>query len=118
MVHFPAEGRAVSAGMVELANGLVAAVVPGFAGFAWPLVLLALPLPLLARWLLPARRSTTAALRVPYGPRLQAVSRGARVRAATIFIGCSCWPGCCCASPPHGRRRSAMQCNHRSRGGN
>ena len=77
MVHFPAEGRAVSAGMVELANGVVAAVVPGFAGFAWPWVLLALPLPLLARWLLPARRSTTAALRVPYGPRLQAVSRGA-----------------------------------------
>ena len=37
--------------------------------FAWPLMLLALPLPLLARWLLPRRRSTGAALRVPFGAR-------------------------------------------------
>ncbi|BCT92716.1 hypothetical protein LYSHEL_17400 [Lysobacter helvus] len=42
--------------------------------FAWPLVLLALPLPLLARWVLPRRRSIGAALRVPFGARLDAVA--------------------------------------------
>ncbi|HSM12025.1 MAG TPA: VWA domain-containing protein [Lysobacter sp.] len=51
-------------------------------GFAWPWLLLALPLPLLARWLLPARRNSAAALKVPYGTRLdgvaQAGSRGMR----------------------------------------
>ena len=42
--------------------------------FAWPWMLLALPLPLLARWLLPRRRSASAALRVPYGDRIDAVA--------------------------------------------
>ncbi|GAB3104966.1 vWA domain-containing protein [Lysobacter terrae] len=44
--------------------------------FAWPWLLLALPLPLLARWLLPASRTTGAALRVPYGARLEAIAKG------------------------------------------
>ena len=44
--------------------------------FAWPWLLLALPLPLLARWLLPASRASGAALRVPYGPRLDAIAQG------------------------------------------
>ena len=35
--------------------------------FAWPWWLAALPLPLLARWLLPRRRAQGAALRVPCG---------------------------------------------------
>lgn len=48
----------------------------GFAGFAWPWLLLALPLPWLARRLLPAARSASAALRVPYGARLDAVAGG------------------------------------------
>jgi Ca-activated chloride channel homolog len=43
-------------------------------GFAWPWALLLLPLPLLARWLLPPRRGSGAALRVPYGRRLDAVA--------------------------------------------
>lgn len=43
--------------------------------FAWPWLLVALPLPLLARWLLPVSRATGAALRVPYGTRLDAIAR-------------------------------------------
>jgi len=43
--------------------------------FAWPWLLLALPLPLLARWLLPASRTTGAALKVPYGARLDAIAQ-------------------------------------------
>jgi len=41
---------------------------------AWPWMLLALPLPLLARWWLPRRRSASAALRVPYGERIDHVA--------------------------------------------
>ncbi len=48
----------------------------GFAGFAWPWLLLALPLPWLARRLLPAARSASAALKVPYGARLDAIAGG------------------------------------------
>ena len=45
-----------------------------FDGFAWPWLLLALPLPWLVRWLLPPARSASAALKVPYGPRLEAIA--------------------------------------------
>ena len=45
-----------------------------FAGFAWPWMLLALVLPWLARWGLPAVRRDAAALRVPWGGRLQAIA--------------------------------------------
>jgi len=45
-----------------------------FAGFAWPWLLLALPLPWLARRLLPPARRASAALRVPYGERLDAIA--------------------------------------------
>lgn len=48
----------------------------GFGGFAWPWMWAALPLPLLAMWLLPARRSTSAALRVPYGEQLDRIAAG------------------------------------------
>ena len=52
------------------------AVIAGLAdGFAWPWLLLALPLPLLARWLLPARRNAAASLKVPYGTRLDGVAQ-------------------------------------------
>ncbi len=54
----------------------LAALVPGFDGFAWPWLLLALPLPLLARWLLPARRTASAALKVPFGHRLDSLAQG------------------------------------------
>jgi Ca-activated chloride channel family protein len=43
--------------------------------FAWPWLLAALPLPLLARWLSPVSRASGAALRVPYGPRLDAIAQ-------------------------------------------
>ncbi len=42
--------------------------------FAWPLALLALPLPWLARWLLPAARGGAAALKVPFGERLEPIA--------------------------------------------
>ncbi|WP_031372621.1 vWA domain-containing protein [Lysobacter antibioticus] len=42
--------------------------------FAWPWWLLALPLPLFARWLLPAARDASAALKVPFGERLDAIA--------------------------------------------
>ncbi len=45
-------------------------------GFAWPLMLLALPLPWLARKWLPPARSAGAALRVPYGHRLDSIAGG------------------------------------------
>ena len=48
--------------------------------FAWPWWLLALPLPVLARWLLPAARDPSAALKVPFGTRLDAVARAGRRR--------------------------------------
>jgi Ca-activated chloride channel family protein len=41
---------------------------------AWPWWLLALPLPLLVRWLMPAARDASAALKVPFGERLDAVA--------------------------------------------
>lgn len=57
--------------------------------FAWPWMLLALPLPWLARWLLPpARHEASAALRVPFGERLDRVA-GAGGRSA--FGGRTSW---------------------------
>jgi Ca-activated chloride channel family protein len=43
-------------------------------GFAWPWLLLALPLPWVVRWLLPPARQAGAALKVPYGARLDAIA--------------------------------------------
>lgn len=51
-------------------------------GFAWPWMWLALPLPLLAAWLLPPRASTSAALRVPYGERLQGIAAASSLSRA------------------------------------
>lgn len=59
-------------------NDALAAFLPGalLDGLAWPLALLAIPLPLLVRWLLPAARGDSAALRVPYdGERLAAIAQ-------------------------------------------
>jgi Ca-activated chloride channel family protein len=54
--------------------------------FAWPWLLCALPLPWVARALLPAARDAGAALRVPYGPRLDGVAsrRRAHGRAGGV----------------------------------
>ena len=43
-------------------------------GFAWPWLLLALPLPWLLRWLLPPRRAQSPALRVPWTGRLESLA--------------------------------------------
>ena len=55
-------------------NALLVSLSPDFGGFAWPWLLLALPLPWLVRWLSPPVRSGSAALKVPYGERLDAVA--------------------------------------------
>lgn len=50
----------------------------GWDGFAWPWALAAIALPLLWRWLWPARRGTAApALRVPWEDRVRQVAAGA-----------------------------------------
>lgn len=52
--------------------------------FAWPLVLLCLPLPWLARWLLPRAPDTAgAALRVPFFGELVALAGNASARGST-----------------------------------
>ena len=59
-------------------------------GFGWPWLLLALPLPWIARMVLRPARSDSAALRVPYGERLESLqtrARGARGRG----IGALAW---------------------------
>jgi Ca-activated chloride channel family protein len=48
----------------------------GIDGFAWPWLLLAIPLPWLVHALLPARASQAPALRVPWGERLRRVATG------------------------------------------
>lgn len=50
-------------------------------GFAWPWLLLAIPLPWLVHALLPARASRVPALRVPWGERLRKVASGGLLRA-------------------------------------
>jgi Ca-activated chloride channel family protein len=61
-----------------------------FAGFAWPWMWLAFPLPWLASWLLPPRRSISAALRVPYGERLDAIA-GAGGRPRLLHAAGLAW---------------------------
>ena len=48
----------------------------GIDGFAWPWLLLAIPVPWVVRALLPARASRQPALRVPWGERLRKVASG------------------------------------------
>lgn len=60
-----------------------------FAGFAWAWLLLALPLPWLVRWLSPPARSVSAALKVPWGGRIDAIAGDGvgrrRVRGMPVF---------------------------------
>lgn len=58
--------------------------------FAWPWLLLALPLPWLVRRLWPAASSAAPALRVPYGQRLDAIG-GRSVRAQPKGLGLLPW---------------------------
>jgi len=59
-------------------------------GFAWPWLLLALPLPWLARRLLRPARSHSAALKAPYGERLDAIA-GIGGRSSIRGIGALAW---------------------------
>ncbi len=73
-----------------------------FGGFAWPWAFAALPLPLLARWLLPARGSAAPALNVPFGTRLQALADGgnplhAGARRIALWLAVAAWI-CLCAA--------------------
>ena len=61
-----------------------------FDGFAWPWLLLALPLPWLLRRLLPPARSAAAALKVPYGARLDAIA-GTSGHARGGGVGVLAW---------------------------
>ena len=76
-------------------NDWLSTLLPSFSGFAWPWWLLALPLPWLARRLLPPKHSTGAALKVPYGDRLAAVA-GVRGPARTRGIGLLAWLAWAC----------------------
>lgn len=53
--------------------------------FAYPLVFLALPLPLLALWLLPPQRERVSALRVPFFAQITQVA-GSEARAGAIIM--------------------------------
>mgnify|MGYP003295959405 CR=1 FL=1 len=68
--------------------------------FAWPWMLLALPLPWLVRRMLPAADSTSPALRVPFGSRLDAVAAGGgTARAAGIgLLAWLAWAMLCAAA--------------------
>lgn len=61
--------------------------------FAWPWLLCALPLPLLVRWLLPARRDEASpALRVPFGERLDRIAAaGSAPALRASSIGLLAW---------------------------
>ena len=61
-----------------------------FDGFAWPWLLLALPLPWVVRWLLPPARQSGAALKVPYGTRLDTIATQAG-HAHARGVGALAW---------------------------
>ena len=61
-----------------------------FDGFAWPWLLLALPLPWIVRWLLPPARQSDVALKVPYGTRLDTIAAQAG-HAHTRGVGVLAW---------------------------
>lgn len=70
-------------------------------GFAWPWMLLALVLPLLVHALVPPRSDAAAALRVPWGERLQriAASDGTTLRVRGLsWLGLLAWALLCIAA--------------------
>lgn len=88
-----------------------------FAGFAWPWLWLAAPLPWLAYVVLPTRKQGGDALRVPYAGRLESVAASAGVvrRRALPWLAWSAWLLLCAAAarpqsfaeplaPPQGAR--------------
>jgi len=84
-----------------LPNWLAAWLPRDFDGFAWPWLLLALPLPWLVRALLPARRdAASAALRVPFGNRLDGIAGkgGASHPRGVGVLAWSVWALLCLAA--------------------
>lgn len=74
-----------------------------FGGFAWPWAFALLPLPLLLRWILPAKKTASPALRVPFGERLQTVAasgNGLRAggRNIALFLAAIAWVWLCVAA--------------------
>lgn len=59
--------------------------------FAWPWWLLALPLPWLVQRLMPAARSSSAALQVPFGARLDAIAQAGGVASRGGGAGWLMW---------------------------
>ncbi|WP_372018781.1 vWA domain-containing protein [Pseudoxanthomonas sp. 10H] len=96
------------------------AVQEGFAGFAWPWAWALLPLPLLVRLLLPPRRSSEPALRVPWDGRLDAVAApGLAGARAALLLPALAWLCLCAAAarpqqlgeaqaPPHQARQMLL----------
>lgn len=67
---------------------------PNFAGFAWGWLLLLIPLPWLAQWLLPPARSASPALRVPWSSaQLHKVADGGSGLRRGLSIGVLAWLG-------------------------
>ncbi|KIQ97781.1 VWA domain-containing protein [Lysobacter sp. A03] len=82
-------------------SGLLANIVGAWLdGFAWPWLLLALPLPWLARRVLPARRRSGPALRVPFGDRLAGLGSAATgsARNARTWLAWAAWLLLCLAA--------------------
>jgi Ca-activated chloride channel family protein len=68
------------------------------AEFAWPWLALALPLPLLLRWLLPRAADSGAALRIPFLAELEALGEGAARAASLQFLPLLAWLLLCLAA--------------------
>lgn len=75
-------------------DALLAPLAAARDAFAWPWMLFALPLPWLARWLLPpVRHDASAALRVPFGERIERVARAGGRTAFGAHVGWLAWLG-------------------------
>lgn len=86
-------------------------------GFAWPWLLLALPLPWLARWLLPARHRTSAALKVPFDERMQRLggAAGGRRSGAVSWLAWLAWVLLCVAAARPQQLGEPIQPPHQGR---
>jgi len=70
-------------------------------GFAWPWLLIAIPLPWLVHALSPARASQVPALRVPWGDRLRKVASGGLLQATSrgfSWLAMLAWMSLCLAA--------------------